>query len=26
VRVVTRAATVGYTDGRHRRPPATAPV
>jgi len=26
LRVVTRAATVGYTAGRHRRPPATAPV
>jgi hypothetical protein len=25
-RVVTRAATVGYTAGRHRRPAATAPV
>jgi hypothetical protein len=25
-RVVTRAATADYTAGRHRRPPATAPV
>jgi hypothetical protein len=25
-RVVTRAATAGYIAGRHRRPPATAPV
>jgi hypothetical protein len=26
LRVVTRAATAGYTAGRHRWPPATAPV